>query len=86
MFRYGRIDSEAPAQFYSDDHEGLHSAYQNSGYHAAMFFDLNIPIKKSLLRQNLSKKGKQGPPESVVNWTTSEIAAIEARIDLLVHC
>ncbi|KAF9477220.1 PHP domain-like protein [Pholiota conissans] len=50
-----------------------------------MFFDLNVPIKKSLQRQNVSKKAKQGSTEALVNWTPSEVSAVEARIDLLVH-
>jgi len=49
-----------------------------------MFFDLNIPIKKSLARLNASKKSKQ--LETTTTWTTAEIADIERRVDVLVHC
>ncbi|KIM46946.1 hypothetical protein M413DRAFT_440507 [Hebeloma cylindrosporum] len=48
-----------------------------------MFFDLNIPIKKSPARLNTSKKSKL--PETTTTWTTAEIADIERRVDVLVH-
>ncbi len=51
-----------------------------------MFFDLNVPIKKTVSRQNTGKKGKQAASEPTVNWLNTEIAAVEERIDLLVHC
>ena len=49
-----------------------------------MFFDLNIPIKKSLARLNISKKSKQ--LETTTTWTAAEIADMERRVDVLVHC
>lgn len=51
-----------------------------------MFFDLNVPIKKIIPRQNTGKKGKQAASEPTVNWVGTEIAVVEDRIDLLVHC
>ncbi|KIM38590.1 hypothetical protein M413DRAFT_447795 [Hebeloma cylindrosporum] len=48
-----------------------------------MFFDLNIPIKKSPARSNTSKKSKQ--VETTTTWTATEIADIERRVDVLVH-
>ncbi|KAF5309961.1 hypothetical protein D9619_010263 [Psilocybe cf. subviscida] len=52
-----------------------------------MFFDLNIPIKKSTVRLNTSKKAKQSQGESGsgVTWAPSEIEDIEARLDALIH-
>ena len=49
-----------------------------------MFFDLNIPVKKSLVRLNTSKKSKQ--LETAPTWTATEIADVERRVDVLVHC
>lgn len=56
-----------------------------------MFIDLNIPVptlSKQQLSQATSKKGKgkqeqPGPPPA---FTPAQVAAIETRIDTLVHC
>ncbi|KAH9476298.1 Ribonuclease P protein subunit p30 [Psilocybe cubensis] len=50
-----------------------------------MFFDLNVPIKKTQQRANASKKGKQPQQEIPASWTPSEISDLESRIDLLIH-
>jgi ribonuclease P/MRP protein subunit RPP1 len=49
-----------------------------------MFFDLNIPVKKSLARLNIAKKSKQ-LERTTTTWTAAEIAYIERRVDVLVH-
>jgi ribonuclease P/MRP protein subunit RPP1 len=53
-----------------------------------MFFDLNVPVHHPQTSQNLSKKakGKQPQQQTDVTWSPAQIGAIEARIDLLVHC
>ncbi|KAF9556870.1 PHP domain-like protein [Agrocybe pediades] len=51
-----------------------------------MFFELNLPIQKSIPKLNPSKKGKQAQQDGGgITWTTAELTSIEARIDLLFH-
>jgi ribonuclease P/MRP protein subunit RPP1 len=55
-----------------------------------MYFDLNVPVptRAQLLGQSQSKKGKGKQPQqsNVVVYTAAQIAVIEARVDLLLHC
>lgn len=46
-----------------------------------MYFDLNVPISLSSGTQSNKGKGKQS-----ILFNPAQLAAIEARIDLLVHC
>jgi ribonuclease P/MRP protein subunit RPP1 len=58
-----------------------------------MFFDLNIPVHhpQQLAGQNVSKKSKGKQPQQLqqsqdaIHYTPAQIAAIETRLDLLVH-
>ena len=49
-----------------------------------MFFDLNVPVHR-FSPQNASKKGKQSS-EGQSSFSIPQINAIEARVDILVHC
>jgi ribonuclease P/MRP protein subunit RPP1 len=53
-----------------------------------MFFDLNVPVSNlgQLPGQSKKGKGKQPQQPSHVIYTTAQINAIEARVDLLIHC
>jgi ribonuclease P/MRP protein subunit RPP1 len=56
-----------------------------------MYFDLNVPIplpSGASLTGTQSKKGKGKQVQSSHStlFTPAQLAAIEARIDLLVHC
>jgi hypothetical protein len=55
-----------------------------------MYFDLNVPIPTTAQTpsQPLSKKAKGKQPQVVTptTYTAAQIAAIENRVDLLVHC
>ena len=55
-----------------------------------MFFDLNVPVVAhqghGAVLQSKKSKGKKPQVTSTVVFTPAQIAAIEARIDLLVHC
>jgi hypothetical protein len=56
-----------------------------------MYFDLNVPIPPlsgaliSTQAQSKKGKGKQVQPSHSATFTPAQLAAIEARIDLLVH-
>jgi hypothetical protein len=56
-----------------------------------MYFDLNVPIPPpsgilgSAQAQSSKGKGKQVQPPHSVTFTPAQLAAVEARIDLLVH-
>jgi hypothetical protein len=50
-----------------------------------MFFDLNIPVP-SLGHPALSKKGQGKSPQQTSSFNTAQLGAIEARVDLLIHC
>ena len=58
-----------------------------------MFADLNVPVptlSKQQLSQAASKKGK-GKQDASANapaaaFTPAQVAAIESRVDMLVHC
>ncbi|KAF8154438.1 RNase P subunit p30-domain-containing protein [Crassisporium funariophilum] len=51
-----------------------------------MFFDLNFPVQRISSLQTASKKGKQPQQaEAVPTFLPSQISAIEARVDLLIH-
>ena len=47
-----------------------------------MYFDLNVPVSAPASSVTKKGKGKQGP----ITFSGPEINAIEARIELLVHC
>lgn len=52
-------------------------------------FDLNVPISSSFLGVNNSKKpakGKQPAVNNVLRYTSAQLAVLETRVDLLVHC
>jgi ribonuclease P/MRP protein subunit RPP1 len=54
-----------------------------------MYFDLNVPVplpSGNSTAQSNKGKGKQAKPSHSLLFTLAQIAAIEARIDLLVHC
>ena len=59
-----------------------------------MFFDLSVPIEPVYSSPSTSKKtkgkapqqGPQPPQHGSQPYTQAQISAIEARIDLLVHC
>jgi ribonuclease P/MRP protein subunit RPP1 len=54
-----------------------------------MYFDLNVPIPLPpgvSGTQSNKGKGKQAQPSHLVQFTPAQLAAIETRIDLLVHC
>jgi hypothetical protein len=56
-----------------------------------MFFDLNVPVPQrssATLNQLKKGKGKGNAPHhaSAVVYTPALLGAIEARVDLLVHC
>lgn len=55
-----------------------------------MFFDLNVPVVAhqgyGAALQSKKNKGRQLQVTSTVVFTPAQVAAIEARIDLLVHC
>ena len=55
-----------------------------------MYFDLNVPVPGigQPPNQPLSKKakGKQPSASTITIHTPGQIAAIENRVDLLVHC
>jgi ribonuclease P/MRP protein subunit RPP1 len=54
-----------------------------------MYFDLNVPIplpSTSLAGQSNKGKGKQVQSSNSTLFTPAQLTAIEARIDLLVHC
>ena len=56
-----------------------------------MFADLNVPVPtltKQQLSQAASKKGKGKQEQSgpAPAFTPAQVASIESRIDLLVHC
>jgi len=53
-----------------------------------MYFDLNVPIPQpsgSSVAQSNKGKGKQVHPSTSLLFTPAQLAAIEARLDLLVH-
>lgn len=53
-----------------------------------MYFDLNVPIPQpsgSSVAQSNKGKGKQAQPSTSLLFTPAQLAAIEARVDLLVH-
>jgi len=53
-----------------------------------MFYDLNVPVaayEVAGTSQSKKSKGKQ-PQQSTELFTPAQIAAIEARVDILVHC
>ena len=53
-----------------------------------MFYDLNVPVTAHEITgasQSKKSKGKQ-PQQSAALFTPAQIAAIEARVDILVHC
>ena len=55
-------------------------------------FDLNVPIASSFLglesttTSKKSNKGKQPVVSNALQYTAAQIASIEARVDLLIHC
>lgn len=55
-----------------------------------MYFDLNVPVVAhqghGTALQSKKNKGKQPQATSTVVFTPAQVTAIEARIDLLVHC
>lgn len=53
-----------------------------------MYIDLNVPAPQVHSQQSHSKKGKgkQNAPPPKVNFAPAQLAALENRIDLLVHC
>lgn len=56
-----------------------------------MFFDLNIPVpvvSSNAPTQSKKGKGKQQQSQVVttVTFSPGQISALEARLDLLVHC
>lgn len=57
-----------------------------------MFFDLNVPAPTIYHQppggQGSSKKGKakQPPAAPAVAYSAAQLAALDARVDLLVHC
>ena len=54
-----------------------------------MFIDLNVPVPPASglpAQQSKKGKGKQTQTQPVPAYTPAQIAAIEARIDLLEHC
>lgn len=55
-----------------------------------MFFDLNVPITAhqgpGAALQSKKNKGKQPQATNTNVFTPAQVAVIEARIDLLVHC
>ncbi|KAF7321289.1 PHP domain-like protein [Mycena kentingensis (nom. inval.)] len=52
-----------------------------------MFFDLNVPVYHPVQASSSSKKNKGKQPQTAVDvvYTPTQIAAVEARVDLLVH-
>ncbi|KAF9219037.1 PHP domain-like protein [Gyrodon lividus] len=52
-----------------------------------MYFDLNVPVvaHEGAGVSQSKKKGKQPQPQNTVVFTPAQVAAIEARVDLLVH-
>jgi ribonuclease P/MRP protein subunit RPP1 len=51
-----------------------------------MYFDLNFPVPPLPTVQSNKGKGKQVQPSHSPLFTPAQLAAIEARVDLLVHC
>ncbi|KAL4066000.1 RNase P subunit p30-domain-containing protein, partial [Scleroderma citrinum] len=52
-----------------------------------MYYDLNVPvIAYETTGASQSKKSKGKQPQSTALFTPAQIAAIEARVDILVHC
>lgn len=52
-------------------------------------FDLNVPIASSFLGLSNAKKSNKGKQPAVGNalqYTGPQIAVIEARVELLIHC
>lgn len=52
-----------------------------------MFYDLNVPVAAyEIAGTSQSKKSKGKQPQRGELFTPAQIAAIEVRVDILVHC